>query len=167
MTVSTGPRSDPAMAEILASIRRIVADEEKQIAAVSAAPPGDQGEVLELTEAMRVDPEAEVAAQAAAAADEGEASGPSAAVADEVEASGPSAAETGDAPAPEAHATGGAANAAVAGPALASDAVIADLVRAALQDELQGPFGAVINDRIRQTVREELARAIEELAADS
>lgn len=51
------PRNDAAMAEILASIRRIVADEDRRGA--HAAPFDVQGDVLILTREMRIDDTAE------------------------------------------------------------------------------------------------------------
>jgi cell pole-organizing protein PopZ len=99
MTDPTRP-ADPAMADILASIRRIVADE--------SAAAGGEG-VLLLTPAMRID-------------------GPTA----DLEAASPGL----------------------------DEAVVADVARAVLHDELQGDFGRTLSERIRAIVREEVRQAL-------
>lgn len=162
-TPTPPPRNDAAMADILASIRRIVAEEDARVAATAPAPPGPQGDILELTPEMRADrakpePDAEPAPAAASPSD--------------------SAAPFGSA-APAAAAATASATPDVAPPSRddevsldlsnlpVDEAQVAEIVRAVLRDELRGDFGARLSERIRAVVREELARAIEELASDS
>jgi cell pole-organizing protein PopZ len=169
------PKDDAAMADILASIRRIVREEEQRVAATAAAPPGPQGDVLELTPEMRVDIDAPAAQEAATDA-------PAAPVAATVAA--PVAAPlVAAAPEPDGETRAAAdadAPAVEAGPAAPSvgdvdydvgdlpvdEAQIADIVRAVLREELSGPLGAQITRMIRDIAREEIARAFEEFAAE-
>ena len=51
----TPPRNDAAMADILASIRRIVAEEDQRASAPSDLSPVEDDEVLVLTHDMRID----------------------------------------------------------------------------------------------------------------
>ncbi len=157
------PTGDAAMADILASIRRIVREEEQRVAATAAAPPGPQGDVLELTPAMRVDIDAPAAEEAATDA-------PAAAVvaaAPEPEGETPAATDA------EAPAAGAGSAAPAAGEVdydvsdlPVDEAQIVEIVRAVLRDELNGPLGAQISRLIRDIAREEIARAFEEFAAE-
>jgi len=61
------PSTDPTMEEILATIRRIIAEDERQ-GAVGPAPPKPEGDVLVLTEAVEADGTVRHIAPAAAAA---------------------------------------------------------------------------------------------------
>lgn len=167
-TPTPPPRNDAAMADILASIRRIVAEEDARVAATAPAPPGPQGDILELTPEMRADraqpePAAEPEPAAAAPSDPARPSGSATPFGAASPAATAAASETaGLAPPPR-------------DDDLALDlsdlpvdeAQVAEIVRAVLRDELRGDFGARLSERIRAVVREELARAIEELASDS
>ena len=164
-------RDDPAMNEVLASIRRIVREEEARAAEASAAPPGAQGDVLELTEAMRVDR----AGAPPPVADPGPAVRTPAAAAPAPE---PPRSPTPPKPAAEAPPVLPAADAEAA-PMRDADglehalddlgldeAAVAEIARAVLREELDGALGERISARLRDLVREEIARVVEELAED-
>ncbi len=106
------PRNDAAMAEILSSIRRIVAEEDSRGVA-KGAPLEDA--VLLLTPEMRLPDDAPP-------------------------------------PPPEERFE-----------LSADEAIIADVARAVLRDELDGEFGRLLQSRIRDAVRVELARALDEM----
>lgn len=130
------PRNDAAMAEILASIRRIVADEDR--AGVSKGPHAIHGDVLILTQAMRI-------------AD------------DDFEAS-PSVL-TPAAPQPEPASAQQVAAHSVSAPegALSVDeAAVVDIARIVLRDEFEGEFGRNLTEQITRLVRAEVARALAE-----
>lgn len=105
------PRNDAAMAEILSSIRRIVAEEDRRPPRPGAS--ADDDDVLELTPDMRLPDDAPPAA-------------------------------------PEEAFT-----------LSAEEALIADVARAVLRDEIDGEIGRLLQRQIRDTVRVEIARALE------
>ena len=169
-------RNDPAMEEVLASIRRIVREEEARVAA-GAAPPGAQGDILELTEAMRIDRPGGARPDAGA---DGETHRAGAAP-----SAPPPYAEPRHAPAPAPAAAAPAAPMRDAEPVAAprperreegfqhslddlglDEAAVAEIARAVLREELDGALGERISARLRDLVREEIARVVEELAGD-
>jgi hypothetical protein len=160
MSERKSPADDAAMADILASIRRIVTEEEKRVAATSPAPPGPQSDVLHLTEEMKVGAAKAPEALEAPAETVGSAGPPPPA------ADGPPAAERQAPPAPS--------DAAVASAEIEMDlrdlpvdeAQIADIVRAVLREELRGDLGKAITRKIHEISREEIARAFEDFAAE-
>lgn len=109
------PRNDAAMAEILSSIRRIVAEEDRR--GPQRTVPGADDDVLVLTAEMRLPDDAP-----------------------------PAPPEEAFTLSPE-------------------EAMIADVARAVLRDELDGEIGRLLQRRIRDTVRQELRRALDELRA--
>ncbi len=126
------PRNDAAMAEILASIRRIVADEDR--GATSAARFADDGDVLILTQEMRIADEPIGTASPAA---------------------GPRTIATHHAPR--------GADVALAQPEAAlsvDEAAVVDIARLVLRDEFEGEFGRNLTEQITQLVRAEVARAL-------
>jgi hypothetical protein len=155
------PPDDAAMADILASIRRIVSEEEKRVAATSPAPPGPQGDVLDLTSDMKV---------GAAATPENPPAGPAS---PEGAAEAPTGHTAGDAPEPDAREAQGDAAAAESGLEVdlsdlpVDEAQIADIVRAVLREELRGDLGKAITRKMHEISREEIARAFEEFAAET
>jgi hypothetical protein len=185
-------RDEAAMADILASIRRIVKEEETRVTMTSAAPPGPQGEILELTEAMRVD--AETAQEPVDAPPKvatlsplhveplhtSEGATPNALA--QSQAAPPSLLPTregsdADSPAPAANPspaqpaqTPSAPNASEIDVDLSDlpidEAQVADIVRAVLREELRGDLGRAISRKIRDISREEIARAFEEFASE-
>lgn len=140
--MSDAPRNDPAMTEILSSIRRIVADEQRRGGAIPRA--GD--DVLELTSAMRCD------------------GGPF-----EHELRPKPRPTMFPAPTPKGHALEAGldvpeddAMAMLEGrPDDAPDeAAIADIARAVLREELAGETGLRLTRQIRQLVHAEVTRAL-------
>jgi hypothetical protein len=185
-------RDEAAMADVLASIRRIVKEEENRVTMLSAAPPGPQGEILELTEAMRVD--AETAQEPVDARPEATPTSPlhSEALGASQDAAPDALAQSQPAPpsprptleGPDADSPAPAAKASQAHPAQTpsapnaseidvdlsdlpiDEAQIADIVRAVLREELRGDLGRAISRKIRDISREEIARAFEEFASE-
>lgn len=136
------PRNEAAMADILASIRKIVADEDRRGAETTA--PMVMGDVLLLTPAMRLPPDAE----------EGAAQGP---------AAGRRSAPASPEPAPLLPLSGPASSHTVPAPegALTLDeAVVADIARAVLREEFDGSFGRALTTRINEMIKAEVARAL-------
>lgn len=162
--MSETPRSDAAIADILASIRRIVADEERRGPDTTG---GDDG-VLVLTADMRVDVAPGGAHGATAMADR-----PADATRAEPDAA---------VPVEPAHAAPArAAEAARADPASAraephtvdarallsgepdptpDEAAVAEIVRSVLRQEFSGAFGRNLTAQIRQLVQAEVTRAL-------
>lgn len=136
----TPPRNDAAMAEILASIRRIVADEDRR--GVASAKMGQSrlpptgADVLELTPDMRIDdakPRETSATPVAPAANKA-----------------PEAAAAPDAEPIELS---------------VDEAVVVDIVRAVLRDEFEGAFGAELTRKLRKLASDEVSRALAERGA--
>lgn len=126
----TPPRNDAAMADILASIRRIVADEDRRgVAAAQLGPnrvPPSGADVLELTREMRID-------------------GPATRVSAKVP---PAPAAVPVEPDPEPVELS------------VDEAIVVDIVRAVLRDEFEGAFGAELTRKLQKLAREEVARAL-------
>lgn len=131
------PRNDAAMAEILASIRRIVADEDRRGAQAAAF--DVEGDVLILTQEMRIEDDA--AAEDDVASPTGDAAPAAAALAPRakpVSVASPEAALSAD------------------------EAAVVDIARIVLRDEFDGEFGRNLTAQITQLVRAEVARALAE-----
>jgi cell pole-organizing protein PopZ len=128
--------NDAAMADILASIKRIVAEEDKRFA---TSPLATIGDVLELTPEMRVgqgDPA------------EGRRAG----------APSPGVAPATGAPTPRL--AGGAPPPAAPAPADVSDERIAELARTVVRQELAGAFGQTLTRNVKALIKDEVARAL-------
>lgn len=108
------------MADILASIRRIVAEEDRRTATVASLPPAGEQDILDLTADMRVDDD--VAAENSFASGEG----------------------------PE-----------MIAPSI-DEAAVADIARAVLREELNGPVGVALTRNVRKLIAEEVARLLAE-----
>lgn len=138
------PRNDAAMAEILASIRRIVADEDR--CGVQGELSESGGDVLVLTSEMRVvDDEGGDFVQTAVAhhrVPEDESA--ERRVPALYEASRSAAARV---PSPEAELS-------------VDEAAVVDIARVVLRDEFEGEFGRNLTEQITQLVRAEVARAL-------
>ena len=113
----TPPRNDAAMADILASIRRIVAEEDRQ-SLNKGVVFGD--DVFVLTEDMRVDNDDDA---------------PATMLVDPV--------EDGATPSID-------------------EAMIADIARTVVREELNGALGVAMTRNIKKIIREEVARALAE-----
>lgn len=153
--MSDAPRNDAAMAEILASMRRIVAESEQRGRRFAAGP--DDPEVLVLTRAMRIDlpppDEEELAAEQAAARTEEAVRtlrSEAARIADR-----PAATPADRSPADET-----AAMLEGAPDSMLDEAAVADIVRAVLRDEFSGEFGRNLTQQIRSLVQAEVTRAL-------
>lgn len=116
----TPPRSDAAMADILASIRRIVAEEDRRpVSPARVDSYSGRDDVLVLTADMRVD---------------------------DVEADGSGLVD----PVGQ-----------IAAPSI-DEAVVADIARTVVREELNGPLGITLTQNIKRMIREEIARALDE-----
>ena len=118
MTNTPPPRDEAAMADILASIRRIVAEEDRRTATTASLPPVGGGEVFELTAEMRIDDDAPR---------------------DNTFAAG----ETDEMVAPT-----------------IDEAAVADIARAVLREELNGPVGVALTRNVRKLIAEEVERLL-------
>jgi hypothetical protein len=180
--------ADPAMSDILASIRRIVADEG------GVSPGAGASDVFELTPQMRIDggeappppqrPSGETfdhsfgggAGPSSSAAQRGSGKAPAAvSPAPPPPAASPpsptvfSPGPTPEATAPKAGASGPAAPSGVGGDDQAAsapdldgldEAAVADIVRAVLRQEFAGDFGKSLTQQIRVLIQREVARQI-------
>ncbi len=141
----TRPVNDPAaMADILASIRRIVSEDERRTA-LSPLRPAPDSEVLVLTRDMRVD----------AAAPAQPASETHAAMPPQAGTAAPSPSEQAVAPTPTL-----SAGDADLGELSVDEAVIIEISRAVVREELDGALGAELTRRIRDLVEVEVRRAL-------
>jgi len=141
------PRNDAAMAEILASIRRIVADEDRLGA--QASPVEAEGDVLILTREMRIDADEE-------GADWSPEAPPQPSYAVKPSARGHALFAIGAASVPAPSAEGPEAELSV------DEAAVVDIARIVLRDEFEGAFGRNLTEQITQLVRAEVARALAE-----
>ncbi|PKP67079.1 MAG: hypothetical protein CVT86_02405 [Alphaproteobacteria bacterium HGW-Alphaproteobacteria-8] len=142
------PRNDAAMAEILASIRRIVADEDRRGA--QQTPFLAQGDVLVLTQEMRI------------SNDDGDCDDDEATAVSNVAPQRLGAAVMKPNPTPaydqSTEETGSAPEAALS----VDEAAVVDIARIVLRDEFEGEFGRNLTEQITQLVRVEVARALAE-----
>lgn len=162
---------DPAMADILASIRRIVNDEEKNGGRRRIVPAADDEEVLVLTREMLIEEGAKQPDRSAVSAMFGPAQPPRPAPAMLRPAPVP-ASDPGQDTAPqagsEAFVSGGPVDDGLVAPAaldLGSDAgldeaAVADIVRQVLRAEFEGDFGRNLTQQIRRLVHAEVTRAL-------
>jgi hypothetical protein len=154
--MSETPRNDAAMAEILASMRRIVAENDQRSRRFVEGP--DDPEILVLTPEMRLDAPAEAPSAGARPSPVV----PPPAAPDPLT---PPAAQREDADgraAPKAAAPSDDAAAMLAGApdAALDEAAVADIVRAVLRDEFNGAFGRGLTQQIRTLVQTEVARTL-------
>jgi cell pole-organizing protein PopZ len=163
--MTEAPRNDAAMAEILASMRRIVAESDQRSRRFVEGP--DDPELLVLTPEMRLDAPAQAPSRPA------EPARPSPAVPPQA-AAGPSglsqAPQRGQADAvvppqvvpPQIAAPLDDAAAMLAGApdATLDEAAVADIVRAVLRDEFNGAFGRSLTQQIRSLVQSEVAKTL-------
>ena len=106
------------MAAILASIKRIVAEEDRRAPIAALDDPDGLNSVLELTPAMRI-----------------------------------------DGANPDQRATSAEAARSDLRPGI-DEAAVADIARAVLREELNGPLGAAMTHNVRRMIQEEVARAL-------
>ena len=146
---------DRSMNEILASIRKIVTDEEatrrKAEEARRVAETGSGAEIFVLTADMRADRAPAAAREAAAPVEE-----------DAYAATIEAAAHHMDEPAPEAPAfTDAPPFSDFSQPGLTAEEV-EEIVRRVVREELQGPIGAQISRKVRRLIRDEVSKAMED-----
>lgn len=144
------PRNDAAMAEILASMRRIVSENERR--ARSFTPGPDDLDILVLTRGMRVDLSPDEVGE-----EEPETQLP-APLREPVRPVETVCADRASAPETEPDETRALLEGAPDG--TLDEAAVADIVRAVMREEFRGEFGKSLTQQIRTLVHAELTRAM-------